>query len=52
MPAISQAERAFSTALARISVEDLTQSAQGLRKPSQTTEHTGLREQKPLRESA
>ncbi len=52
MPAISQAERAFSTALARISVEDLTQSAQGLRKPSMTTEHTGLREQKPLRESA
>ena len=52
MPAISQAERAFSTALARIGVEDLTQSAQGLTKPSMTTEHTGLREQKPLRESA
>jgi Rrf2 family protein len=33
-PAISQAEHAFSAALARISVEDLTQSAQGLRKAS------------------
>jgi Rrf2 family protein len=32
MPALGQAERAFSTALARITVEDLTHSAEGLRK--------------------
>jgi hypothetical protein len=52
MPAISQAERAFSTALARISVEDLTQSAQGLRKPAKAMEHSDLSAQKPLRGSA
>jgi Rrf2 family protein len=49
-PAISEAERAFSTALARLSVEDLAQSAQGLKNPS--TEPTGLSEQKPIRRSA
>jgi Rrf2 family protein len=32
MPALDQAEHAFSSALARISVEDLTRSAEGLRK--------------------
>jgi Rrf2 family iron-sulfur cluster assembly transcriptional regulator len=31
-PALAQAEHAFSAALARISVEDLTRSAEGLRK--------------------
>jgi len=31
-PALAQAEHAFSTALARISVEDLARSAEGLRK--------------------
>jgi Rrf2 family protein len=31
-PALAQAEHTFSTALARISVEDLTRSAEGLRK--------------------
>jgi Rrf2 family protein len=31
VPALEQAERAFSTALARITVEDLTNSAAGLR---------------------
>ena len=52
IPAISEAERAFSTALARISVEDLTQSAQRLRKSSNAMEHTPSSEQKPWRESA
>jgi hypothetical protein len=52
MPAISQAERAFSGALARISVKDLTQSARGLKKPPRTTEPTDLSAQKPLRGSA
>jgi len=51
-PAISEAERAFSAALARVSVEGLAQSAQGLKKPSKTTESTGLSEQKPMRRSA
>jgi DNA-binding IscR family transcriptional regulator len=32
MPALAQAESAFSGALARITVEDLTQSAEGMRK--------------------
>jgi Rrf2 family iron-sulfur cluster assembly transcriptional regulator len=32
LPALAQAERAFSTALARISIADLTHSAEGLRK--------------------
>ena len=32
MPALAQAESAFSGALARINVEDLTHSAEGLRK--------------------
>ncbi len=32
VPALAQAEKAFSQALSRISVEDLTQSAEGLRK--------------------
>jgi Rrf2 family iron-sulfur cluster assembly transcriptional regulator len=32
VPALAQAERAFSTALARINVEELTKSAEGLRK--------------------
>ena len=32
IPALGQAERAFSSALARISVEDLTRSAEGLRR--------------------
>jgi Rrf2 family protein len=32
VPALAQAEHAFSTALARISVEDLARSAEGLRK--------------------
>jgi Rrf2 family iron-sulfur cluster assembly transcriptional regulator len=32
IPALDQAEHAFSSALARISVEDLTRSAEGLRK--------------------
>jgi Rrf2 family iron-sulfur cluster assembly transcriptional regulator len=32
MPALGQAEHAFSDALARINVEDLTQSAEGLRR--------------------
>lgn len=30
-PALAQAERAFSTALARINIEDLTHTAEGLR---------------------
>jgi Rrf2 family protein len=51
-PAISEAERAFSAALARLSVENLAQSAQHLTKPSETTESTGLSEQKPMRRSA
>ncbi|HEY7664776.1 MAG TPA: Rrf2 family transcriptional regulator [Xanthobacteraceae bacterium] len=34
MPALGQAEHAFSAALARINVEDLAQSAEGLRKPA------------------
>jgi Rrf2 family protein len=33
MPALEQAERAFSGALARISLEDLAHSAEGLRNP-------------------
>jgi Rrf2 family protein len=32
VPALAQAEHAFSAALARISVEDLTRSSEGLRK--------------------
>jgi Rrf2 family iron-sulfur cluster assembly transcriptional regulator len=32
IPALGQAEHAFSSALARINVEDLTRSAEGLRK--------------------
>jgi Rrf2 family protein len=32
MPALAQAEHAFSTALARINIEDLVRSAEGLRK--------------------
>jgi Rrf2 family iron-sulfur cluster assembly transcriptional regulator len=32
IPALDQAEHAFASALARISVEDLTRSAEGLRK--------------------
>jgi Rrf2 family transcriptional regulator, iron-sulfur cluster assembly transcription factor len=52
IPALSQAEHAFSTALARISVEDLTQSAHSLTKASRATEHTPLREPRPLRGSA
>jgi Rrf2 family protein len=32
IPALAQAEKAFSTALSRISVEDLAHSAEGLRK--------------------
>jgi Rrf2 family protein len=32
MPALAQAELAFSTALGRISIEDLTRSAEGVRK--------------------
>jgi Rrf2 family iron-sulfur cluster assembly transcriptional regulator len=32
MPALAQAEHAFSTALARITIEDLVHSAEGLRK--------------------
>ena len=32
VPALAQAEKAFSAALSRISVEDLTHSAEGLRK--------------------
>lgn len=52
MPAISQAERAFAAALARISVEDLTRSAQGLRKVSNAAEYTDLSEHKPMRGSA
>ncbi|MGE0037504.1 MAG: Rrf2 family transcriptional regulator [Xanthobacteraceae bacterium] len=32
VPALAQAEKAFSTALSRISVADLTHSAEGLRK--------------------
>ena len=50
MPALSEAERAFSAALARISVENLTQAAQSLRTTSKAVEHTGTSEQKPLRE--
>jgi Rrf2 family iron-sulfur cluster assembly transcriptional regulator len=52
MPAIGRAERAFSAALARINVEDLTQSAQGLRKASKTTEQAGLSEHKSMRGGA
>lgn len=52
MPALTRAEDAFSAALARISVEDLTQSARGLRKTSMALEHAGTSEQKPLRGSA
>jgi hypothetical protein len=33
MPALGQAEHAFSAALARINVEDLAHSAAALRKP-------------------
>ena len=32
MPALAQAEQAFSAALARINVEELTRSAEGVRK--------------------
>jgi Rrf2 family protein len=32
LPALAQAEKAFASALSRISVEDLTHSAEGLRK--------------------
>jgi hypothetical protein len=32
MPALAQAEHAFSTALGRITIEDLVHSAEGLRK--------------------
>jgi hypothetical protein len=32
VPALAQAEKAFSAALSRISVADLTHSAEGLRK--------------------
>jgi Rrf2 family transcriptional regulator, iron-sulfur cluster assembly transcription factor len=35
MPALGQAEHAFGQALARISLDDLTRSAEGLGKPSQ-----------------
>ena len=52
MPVLSHAERAFSTALARISVEDLTRSAQSLRKASKAMEHTGSSEEKSMRGSA
>jgi Rrf2 family protein len=34
MPALAQAEHAFSNALSRINVEDLAQSAEGQRKPA------------------
>jgi Rrf2 family iron-sulfur cluster assembly transcriptional regulator len=34
MPALEQAENAFSATLARINVEDLARSAEGLRKPA------------------
>jgi Rrf2 family transcriptional regulator, iron-sulfur cluster assembly transcription factor len=34
MPALGQAEHAFSQALARINVEDLAQSAEDMRRPS------------------
>jgi len=34
MPALEQAEHAFSATLARINVEDLARSAEGLRKPA------------------
>jgi hypothetical protein len=34
MPALGEAEHAFSAALARISVEDLAHSAADLRKPA------------------
>jgi len=37
IPALGQAEHAFSSALARISVEDLAHSAEGLRKSAGQT---------------
>jgi Rrf2 family transcriptional regulator, iron-sulfur cluster assembly transcription factor len=49
MPALGEAERAFSVALARISVEDLTRSAQSLRKGA---EHEAMHEQKPWRDAS
>jgi Rrf2 family transcriptional regulator, iron-sulfur cluster assembly transcription factor len=47
MPALGEAERAFSAALARLSVEALTVSAQSLRKgaePTVTQEHKSWRD--------
>src|SRR3954464_9421909 len=35
LPALTQAEHSFSTALARISVEDLVRSAEGMRKTAE-----------------